>query len=233
MAHLRKKDRWLDHARAMIEGKSLAKTAALCGTIRRRRFVGVIGFCAPCKRQAPELERNCRSGRNLRSRILQGPTVRPAEKGAKARRNGQAPGLHEDNIPILVARDRNGATFDAILAQVDGASVSLALAGIVTPGNHLIGDGGKAIATFARRAGIAFHTVRRRESRPPRRRTCTSTTSTPITAVSSNGSTASTASPPRTCPIISVGGALSKPGATNSNRQAGSKALSETGHTNR
>jgi transposase-like protein len=31
MAHLRKKDRWLDHARAMIDGKSLAKTAALCG----------------------------------------------------------------------------------------------------------------------------------------------------------------------------------------------------------
>ena len=52
-----------------------------------------------------------------------------------------------------------GATFDAILAQVDGASVRLALAGIVTPGNPLIGDGGKAIATFARRAGIAFHTV--------------------------------------------------------------------------
>jgi len=31
MAHLRKKDKWLDHARAMIEGRSLAKTAALCG----------------------------------------------------------------------------------------------------------------------------------------------------------------------------------------------------------
>ena len=31
MAHLRKKERWLDHARAMIEGKSLAKTAQLCG----------------------------------------------------------------------------------------------------------------------------------------------------------------------------------------------------------
>jgi hypothetical protein len=28
MAHLRKKERWLDHALAMIEGKSLAKTAA-------------------------------------------------------------------------------------------------------------------------------------------------------------------------------------------------------------
>jgi hypothetical protein len=31
MAHLRKKEKRLDHARAMIEGKSLAKTAALCG----------------------------------------------------------------------------------------------------------------------------------------------------------------------------------------------------------
>jgi hypothetical protein len=84
----------------------------------------------------------------------------------------------KDNIPILVARDRNGATFDAILPQVDGASVSLALAGVVTPGNHLIGDGGKAIATFARKAGIPFHgSCRRRESRH-RCRTCTSTTST-------------------------------------------------------
>jgi transposase-like protein len=31
MAHLRKKERWLDQARARIEGKSLAKTTQLCG----------------------------------------------------------------------------------------------------------------------------------------------------------------------------------------------------------
>jgi transposase-like protein len=31
MAHLRKKERWLAHAQAMIEGMSLAKTAKLCG----------------------------------------------------------------------------------------------------------------------------------------------------------------------------------------------------------
>jgi hypothetical protein len=43
--------------------------------------------------------------------------------------------------------------------QVDGASVEAALAGVVTPGNHLIGDGGKAIAAFARKAGIPFHAV--------------------------------------------------------------------------
>ena len=31
MAHLRKKEKWRDHAQAMIEGKSLSKTAKLCG----------------------------------------------------------------------------------------------------------------------------------------------------------------------------------------------------------
>ncbi len=46
MARLRKRERWLDHARAMIEGKSLAKTAALCGVHPatafrwRHRFLG-------------------------------------------------------------------------------------------------------------------------------------------------------------------------------------------------
>ena len=45
MAHLRKKERWLDHAQAMTEGMSLAKTAKLCGVHPttafrwRRRFL--------------------------------------------------------------------------------------------------------------------------------------------------------------------------------------------------
>jgi transposase-like protein len=235
MAHLRKKEKWLDHARAMIEGKSLAKTAALCGVHPTTAFRWRHRFL-----RAPASDKP----RGLRGIVEADETfILESFKGrwsdlprAARKRGGKAryAGLYQDNIPILVARDRCGATFDAILPQVDGASVSLALAGVVTPGNHLIGDGGKAIATFARRAGIPFHgPCRRRESRRPRRRTCTSTTSTPTTAVSSSGSTASTASPPRTCPIISVGGVRSKPGAINSNRQPGSKALSATAHTNR
>ena len=235
MAHLRKKEKWLDHARAMIEGKSLAKTAALCGVHPTTAFRWRHRFL-----RAPAIDKP-RSLRGIveadETFILESFKGRRSDLPRKARKRGgtaRHPGLHQDNIPILVARDRNGATFDAVLPQVDGASVGPALAGIVTPGNHLIGDGGKAIAAFARQSRDSLpRRARRRESRPPRRRTCTSTTSTPTTAVSSNGSTASTASPPRTCPTISVGDALSKPGATNSNRQTGSKALSETGHTNR
>ena len=82
---------------------------------------------------------------------------RPARKrGGTARASGAS---YQDNIPVLVARDRKGATFDAVLPQVDGASIGRALAGVVTQDNHLIGDGGRPIAAFARRAGIPFHAV--------------------------------------------------------------------------
>ena len=80
----------------------------------------------------------------------------------KARRRGGSarhPGLHQDNIPILVARDRTGATIDAVLPQDDSASIGAALTGVVTADNHLIGDGGRAIAAFARKAKIPFHAV--------------------------------------------------------------------------
>ena len=167
MAHLRKKEKWLDHARAMIEGKSLAKTAALCGVHPTTAFRWRHRFLrAPASDKPRGLRGIVEADETSFSKSFKGrwsdlpPAAR--KRGGKARH----PGLYQDNIPILVARDRNGAAFDAIPPQVDGASVRLALAGVVTPGNrscdaarHLVGDGGKAIAAFARRAGIPFHAV--------------------------------------------------------------------------
>jgi transposase-like protein len=160
MAHLRKKDRWLDHARAMIEGKSLAKTAALCGVHPTTAFRWRHRFLrAPASDKPRALKGIVEADETF---ILESFKGRWSDLPRKARKRGgtaRHAGLYQDNIPVLVARDRKGATFDAVLPQVDGASVEAALAGVVTPGNHLIGDGGKAIAAFARRAGIPFHPV--------------------------------------------------------------------------
>src|ERR1700735_1915301 len=160
MAHLRKKEKWLDHARAMIEGKSLAKTAQLCGVHPTTAFRWRHRFLrAPASDKPRGLRGIVEADETF---ILESFKGRWSDLPRKARKRGgtaRHAGLYQDNIPILVARDRNGATFDAILAQVDGASVGLALAGVVTQGNHVIGDGGKAIATFARRAGIPFPVV--------------------------------------------------------------------------
>jgi hypothetical protein len=168
--------------------------------------------------------------------ILESFKGRRSDLPRRARKRGgtaRHPGLHQDNIPILVARDQKGATFDAVLPQDDSASIAAALAGVVTPRTRLIGDGGKPLPSFARQANIPFHgPCPRPASRPPRRLTSTSTTSTPITAASNNGSTASTASPPKTCPTISASDAPSKPGVVKSRRRTGSRAPSEMDLTN-
>ena len=66
----------------------------------------------------------------------------------KARKRGgtaRHPGPYLDNIPVLVARHRKGATLDAVLPQADGAAIAAVLTGVVTSGNHLVGDGGKPV----------------------------------------------------------------------------------------
>ena len=160
LAHLRKKERWLDHAQAMIEGRSLAKTAELCGVHPTTAFRWRHRFLrAPSDDKPRTLSGIVEADETfiLKSLRADGPTCRARRetRGGTARH----PGPYQDNIPILVARDRKGATFDAVLPQADGASIAAALTGVVTPKNHLVGDGGKPLAAFARRARIPFHAV--------------------------------------------------------------------------
>jgi len=160
MARLRKKEQWLGHARAMIEATSVAKAARLCNihyttAFRwRHRFLGAPALDKP-KKLSGIVEADetfiLESFKGRRSRLSRPPRKR----GGKARH----PGLFFENIPILVARDRAGATFDAVLPQVDRASIAAALNGVVTPANHFVCDGGKSIVAFARKAKIPVHVV--------------------------------------------------------------------------
>jgi transposase-like protein len=160
MARLRKRERWLDHARAMIEGQSLAKTAELCGVHPttafrwRHRFLG-----APAADKPRTLSGLVEADETFILESFKGRWSDLPRKGRKRGGTARHPGLHQDNIPILVARDRKGATFDAVLPQDDSASIAAVLAGVVGPHNHLIGDGGKPLASFARQANIPFHAV--------------------------------------------------------------------------
>jgi hypothetical protein len=52
-----------------------------------------------------------------------------------ARKRGGKPkktGLSAEQIPVLVARDRTGATLDGVLPKLDRISVTAVLAGVVT-----------------------------------------------------------------------------------------------------
>src|SRR5580693_6571144 len=73
MAHLRKKERWLDHARAMIEGKSLAKTAELCGVHATTAFRWRHRFLRASADEEPRMQSGIvEADETFHSRILQG-----------------------------------------------------------------------------------------------------------------------------------------------------------------
>jgi len=158
MARLRKKDRWLAYARAMLEGASVTKAAQACGVHYatafrwRHRFLSAPATDKP-KRLTGLVEADetfiLESFKGRRSDLSRPPRKR----GGKARH----PGSFFENIPVLVARDRYGATFDAVLPQLDAASIKTAVDGLITQANRLVCDGGLPLRAFARRANIRCH----------------------------------------------------------------------------
>jgi len=160
MAGLRKKDRWLDQAQAMIEGVSLAKAAERCGVHPttayrwRHRFLTAPALDKPQALQGiVEADETflLESFKGRRS----GLTRKARKRGGKARHAG----AFSDAIPVLVARDRCGATIDAVLPEDTAACLTQALAGAMSAANLLVCDGGRPLRAFARRAKIPVRVV--------------------------------------------------------------------------
>ena len=160
MARLRKKDRWLDQAQAMIEGVSLAKAAERCGVHPttayrwRHRFLSAPALDKPRTLQGiVEADETfiLESFKGRRS----GLTREARKRGGKARH----PGPFADNIPVLVARDRFGATTDAVLPEDTAVCITQALASAMSPANVLVCDGGRPLRSFARRAKIPVRVI--------------------------------------------------------------------------
>jgi hypothetical protein len=131
----------------------------------------------------------------------------------KARKRGGKSakrGISAEQIPVLVARDSQGATTDAVLPKLSRVSITAALGGIVTSANEFCCDGGTAIVLSP--AGLVSQpTSCQCPASPTRERPIsTSTTSMPTTAVSRNGCVPSMASRRKTCPITLAGAALWK-----------------------
>ena len=160
LARLRKKEIWQELAQCMIEGVSTSKTADRCGVSYttafrwRHRFLESLSSDKPTTLSGIvegdetfflESFKGKRSGLPRKSR----------KRGGKAAKRG----LSAEQIPVIIARDRTGATTDAVLPKLDRASITGALGGVVTPANNFCCDGGKAIVAFARKAAIPHYVL--------------------------------------------------------------------------
>jgi transposase-like protein len=158
LARLRLKDKWATQAEAMIEGVSTAKAAKRCGVHYTTAFRWRHRFLEALASDKPQALSGIVEGDE--TFILESfKGKRTAMPRAARKRGGKSAkcGISAEQIPVLVARDRHGATTDAVLPKLNRVSIATALDGIVTPANEFCCDGGTAIVAFARRAGIPTH----------------------------------------------------------------------------
>ncbi len=169
LARLRKKAKWAAQTAAMIDGTTTAKAARRCGVHYTTAFRWRHRFLASLSGDKPKSLNGIVEGDE--TFILESFKGKRSDLPRKARkRGGKAAkrGLSVEQIPIIVARDRNGATTDCVLAKLDRASIAGALGGVVTQDNEFCCDGGTAIVAFAKRAGIPAH-VLPKPGKPSRR----------------------------------------------------------------
>ena len=153
-------DRWRDQARALIEGGTIAKAAARCGVDHtaafrwRHRFLEALTLDKPASLSGIVEADETFILESFKGKRRGLPRA-PRKRGGKAARRG----LSAERIPVMVARDRDGATIDGVLPRLDAASITAVLGPVIRKSAELRCDGGSAIKAFARRAGITFHVL--------------------------------------------------------------------------
>ena len=234
LARLRMKDKWATQAEALIDGVTTAVAAKRCGVDYKTAFRWRHRFLKSLAGDKPSaLSGIVESDETF---ILESFKGKRSDLPRKARKRGGKSakrGLSAEQIPVIVARDRHGATTDAVLPKLNRASIAAALGGIVTPATNSAAMAAPRSSPSPGRLESQRMFCRRPVNPTRARRIFTSTTSTRITAASRNGCAASMASQRKTWPTIWGGAEPLRRWATRPRPRDGCSELSESGHINR
>ena len=157
MARLRKKDLWLDYSHALADSLSLTKAAERCGIDRttafrwRHRFLPQSGpqnvKCTGITEMDETYFRESFKGKKVMHR-------KPRKRGELKVR-----GLSSEQIPVVVVRDRDGRTCDAVLRERSAKEVGLCIGTRIAPDSLLCIEKSRILIKFAKKAGLAFETI--------------------------------------------------------------------------
>jgi transposase-like protein len=159
LARLRLKSKWLAQADALEEGVTITRAAKRLKVARSTAFRWRHRFMAmPKTVQAQSLVGIAEADETffLRSNKGQRGLNRPPR-----RRGGRAAqrGLSKEQIPVLVARDRSGATATAILPANGKADLVSALKPLLPMDTLLCTDGSSVLAAAAKELGVDHRPV--------------------------------------------------------------------------
>ena len=155
LARLRHKDKWLDYAKPMQVGLSIRKSASECGVHRTTSFRWRHRFLTlPENQQAKLLSGIVEADETFFLNSKKGSCDldrKPRKRGGKAQKRD----LSKEQVCVLVARDRNGATIDAIMPQFTSETLKQTLSSVLDKDIMLCSDGIAVYSTFAKETDIA------------------------------------------------------------------------------
>lgn len=159
LARLRHKGKWEQQAQVLREGLSVHQSAATLVVAPstafrwRHRFLRLTqGVKAQLLQGVVEADETYFL-RSSKGQCVQGRKAR--HRGGSAAKRG----LSDEQEPVLVARDRSGATADFILERADKAHTVAALAPVLAPDAVLCTDCGGALGAAARHLGVEHHAL--------------------------------------------------------------------------
>ncbi|WP_288379320.1 IS1595 family transposase [uncultured Massilia sp.] len=157
LAGLRRRDKWLDYLKSMLDSRTVRAAADLVGIHRNTSMRWRHRFLQQAKHDRPESLAGIAEADEMfllesqkGSRALQ----RPARKrGGTASRRG----ISREHVCILVARDRTGGTIDWVTGRgkVTVAQLQRHLLPVLDRDVLLVTDAHPAYRTFASQAGIS------------------------------------------------------------------------------
>jgi len=160
LARLRKKDKWLTYAQQMGEGQSVRKSATACEVHRntafrwRHRFLDL-----PDSQRATLLSGIAEADETVFLESFKGKkrglSRAPRKRGGKAAKRG----LSDEQIPVLICRDRAGGTADFVLARADKEHIGAVLKPLLAADAILCTDGSRALGAAAREMGVCHRPV--------------------------------------------------------------------------
>ena len=154
LARLRKREAWKTYAQAIAESVSVRKAAQRTGVSVPTAFRWRHRFLSLAKdAKAKTVSGIVEADETFFLRSFKG--VRQTGR-APRKRGGTAskPGVSDEQVPVLVLRDRSGATTDAVLQNLKVAEIYRVLTPAVAKDAVLVSDGARAYASFATENGL-------------------------------------------------------------------------------
>lgn len=159
LARLRNKECWLTYSQAMIEGLTVRKAAYRCGIDKTTSFRWRHRFLSdPAENKPSQLMGIVEADETYFPLSFKGSHHLPRPAHRRGHDIHQR-GTGEEQVPVLVLRDRHGATTDFKLTLACQREEAPILNQVISPDSVLCTDGSASLKGAARQAGIAHRAL--------------------------------------------------------------------------